>query len=83
MEENIANSRREAEFKAQMLRAGADIDSQLASDSITAAWIGAGGTAISSGANIYSAYNKYKKDEGQDLWTNQQQQQPRPQKVVP
>lgn len=66
-EENILNSRREAEFKAQMLRSGADIDQSLASDYQTASYITGAGSLLSGGANIYSILNKYKKDDAKDL----------------
>lgn len=54
LEESIINTRREAEFKAKMLRAGADIDNDLASDGVSAAWISGAGTVLSGGANIYN-----------------------------
>jgi len=58
-EESIKNSRRDAEFKASMLRIGADIDTQLASDMMTAGYFSAGGTLLSSGADIYGKYDRY------------------------
>lgn len=54
--DNIANSRRDAEFKAKMLRLGADIESDLASDSLVAGLIGAGGTLLSGGLQAYNMY---------------------------
>lgn len=54
LEETIMNSRREAEFKAKMLRAGADIDLQLGSDAVTAAWITGAGNVLNTGANVYN-----------------------------
>lgn len=54
LEETILNSRREADFKAKMLRAGAEIDTQLSSDITDAAWITGAGTVLGTGANIYN-----------------------------
>lgn len=49
--QNMAISRREAEFKAQQLRAGADISQELAGAGKTAAWWNAAGTLLTGGAN--------------------------------
>lgn len=54
-QEQILNTRRDAEFKARQLREGADIQSDLASDSITSAWIGAAGGLLATGASTYKA----------------------------
>lgn len=56
VEENISLSRRDAEFKARMLRAGADADTQLASDQMTAGLISGAGSLIQTGASFYSQY---------------------------
>lgn len=42
----LSNARRDAEFKASMLRAGADIETNLASDIATASYITGAGTAL-------------------------------------
>lgn len=47
--ENIALSRRDAEFKAKLLRQGADVQTDLASDMITAGYISGAGTLLQSG----------------------------------
>jgi hypothetical protein len=52
----IANTRRDAEFKAQMIRAGAESDIQLASDRTTASYITGAGTLLSAGAQAYNLY---------------------------
>lgn len=54
LEENILLSRRDAEFKAKMLRMGADIELDLASDSMTAAWITGAGTILTTGARAWN-----------------------------
>lgn len=53
--ESIRNSRREAEFKAKMLRMGADIELGLASDRKTAGYITGAGTAIGAIPQLYSS----------------------------
>lgn len=55
LETTIANSRRDAEFKARMLRAGAEIQGNLASDIYTSGLIGAGGTILT-GVGNYAGY---------------------------
>lgn len=60
----LSNVRRDADFKASMLRAGADIDTNLASDAVTASYIASSGTVLTTGANIY---NQYKKGSSQSL----------------
>jgi len=54
---NLTNSRREADFKARMLRAGAEIDQNLASDVRTGTIIAGFSTAVSTGATLYN-YNR-------------------------
>lgn len=58
VESNIALSRRDAAYKARMLRMGADVDLQLGSDQKTASILGAVGTGASGAANAYSLYKK-------------------------
>lgn len=52
----IANDQRDANFKAYMLRQGANMDTNLASDTMSAGYISAAGTLLSGGAKVYSAY---------------------------
>lgn len=59
VESNIMNSRRDAEFKAKMLRAGADIDSDLASDIYTAGVLTSVGGVMQGAGSAYSLYQKY------------------------
>lgn len=54
LESNLLTSRREAEFKAKMLRMGADVETQLASDLKTAGWLSSGGTLLTSAASTYN-----------------------------
>lgn len=54
--ENLVNSRRDAEFKARMIRSGADIDERLASDVQTAAGWSAAGTLLGATADIGSKF---------------------------
>lgn len=70
LEENIANTRRDAEFKAKMLRAGADIETSLASDAVSAAWISGAGTILTTGAQAYGMISKYGPAKGgsKGLW---------------
>lgn len=60
----IANSRREADFKAQMLRQGADIENKLASDVLSASYIKTGGTLLTSGMGAYDLYKGPSNNEG-------------------
>ncbi len=60
LEEQISNSRRDAEFKARMLRAGANVDSQLASDAMTAGYLRGTGTALTAAGSGYDSYNNAK-----------------------
>jgi hypothetical protein len=53
----LENNRRDAEFRARMLRAGADVDMQLASDAVSASYISGAGTILSQGAKTYTAYS--------------------------
>lgn len=67
---SIANARRDAEFKASMLRAGAEVDTKLASDLQTAGVISGAGTIISGAADLgwkYSQYGKKQSSNG-SLW---------------
>lgn len=54
----IANSQRDAAFKAKMLRQGADIATSLASDDLAAGYITGAGTFLTGAAKTYSLYNK-------------------------
>lgn len=68
-EENISRSRRDAEFKATMLRKGADIETSLASDQMTGTILTGIGTGISAGATAYSRYKAYSApSEAKDLF---------------
>lgn len=53
----ILDSRREAEFKARMLREGADIETDLASDLVTGAYFSGAGTILT---GAYKAYDIFK-----------------------
>lgn len=55
--ESISNSRRDAEFKAKMLNAGAEVDTQLASDIQTAGVISGVGTVLTGAYKAYDAYS--------------------------
>jgi uncharacterized protein HemX len=55
-EQAISFARRDAEFKAKMIRAGAQIDTNLASDAITAGTIGAAGSLLTGAAKAYDLY---------------------------
>jgi hypothetical protein len=57
VEQNISNSRRDAEFKAKMLRAGAAVETSLASDGVTASYLGAGGSILGGAASAYKLYS--------------------------
>lgn len=54
-QDEIMNTRRDAEFKANMLRSGANIETDLASSGVTAAWISGVGGLLSTGAATYNA----------------------------
>lgn len=60
LEQTLANSRRDAEFKARMLRAGADMQGQLASDVYTAGIITGAGTALTGGMSTFSTFGRQK-----------------------
>ncbi len=66
-EESIINSRRAAEFQANMIRMGAEGSRQAASDARTAGWIGAAGTALNAAGTYYRGFGQKKKSE--DLYT--------------
>lgn len=59
IEDNISNNRREAEFKAKMLRAGADVDLSLSSDSITSGLLTGTGTLLGGIGSLYKQYRDY------------------------
>jgi hypothetical protein len=61
LESNLLNARRDADFKARMLRAGAEADAQLASDIMTAGYIRTGASTIGGAAKVGSSYLKYDK----------------------
>jgi hypothetical protein len=67
LEDNITNSRREAQFKASLLRQGAEIDSQLASDTMTAGYLSGAGTLLSGVGNDFNYVNKYNKTSPKNL----------------
>lgn len=52
----ISNSRREAQFKAKMLRMGAQIEMSLASDKATAGYITGAGTALGTIGSLAGAF---------------------------
>jgi hypothetical protein len=58
-ERNIMNAREDSQFKEYMLRQGADIESQLASDAMTASYITGAGSVLGLGAKFYGIYGKY------------------------
>lgn len=58
MQEAIEHTRRDAEFKARMLRAGGDIESGLASDQMTAGYISGFGSLLGTAARIYEQNQK-------------------------
>lgn len=55
----IANTSRDAEFKAKMLRAGAEQDTQLASDYVTSGIISGAGSVLSASGDHYLKWDKY------------------------
>lgn len=59
LQEAIEFTRRDAYFKAMMLREGANIQTGLISDQATASYIGAGGTILAGAANIYGRQQMY------------------------
>lgn len=77
-EQNILLSRREAEYQAEMIRRGADVNMKLAGDIKTASYIGAAGTLLSSAGDIYMNQNKYGKPGGtsESLWKTGQAKDP-------
>ena len=54
-EQAISNARRDASFKAMMLRRGADIELNLASDTMAASYITGAGTLLSFAGNAYAS----------------------------
>jgi hypothetical protein len=67
LEGSVQDARREAEFKARMLRQGADMDVELASDIVTGSYWKAGSSILSSGYDIYSTL-KPAKTQTKDLF---------------
>lgn len=65
LEHNLAISRRDANFKADMLRRGADIDTRIASDAMVAGVLGGVGSLTTGAANIYSVQSQYGKPKKQ------------------
>lgn len=63
VERMITNSNREARFKADMLRLGANVQTDLASDMVTSSYLTGAGTAIKTGASMYNALRKPGKAE--------------------
>lgn len=55
LNQTIANNQRDAEFKAKMLRAGAEMDQTLASDYQVGGILKSGGTLLSGAGDIYKA----------------------------
>lgn len=71
LQRNLELSRREAEYKARMLRQGADIDMQLGSDLQSASYLSAAGSVLGGGADIYRRSDLYGKGEkSDDLFKN-------------
>lgn len=58
---NILMSRHEAEYKARMLKQGAEVESQLASDAMSASYITSAGTLLTGAGQGYLDYTKYSK----------------------
>lgn len=56
--QTIANDQRDAQFKAMMLRSGANIANSLASDEIASGYVTGAGTLLSGGAKLASAFRK-------------------------
>lgn len=54
LDNDLMISRREADFKASQIRAGASIESDLSSSLLSSAYIGAAGTLFNSAARTYS-----------------------------
>lgn len=64
---NIELNRREADFKAKMLRMGADVDMNLAGSYRSAGYINAAGSILSTGGRVAKYYAGGQKDT--DLWS--------------
>lgn len=58
MEHNIMISKREADFKSHLLNLGADANTALASDTMTAGYIGAAGSVLSGAGKAYAGADK-------------------------
>lgn len=59
-EQNISLSRREATFKAQILRTGAEQDMKLSSDIMTAGFLSGAGTLLTGAGTAYDRIDRYK-----------------------
>lgn len=55
-QDQVANLNRDANFKANMIRAGANIEANLASDVVSASYISGAGTLLTSGLRAYDAF---------------------------
>ncbi len=58
LSKNIGLSQRDAAFKAEMLRTGAQIDTNLASDERSAGYVAAAGSVLGGAEQVYSLYKK-------------------------
>jgi hypothetical protein len=58
--QQIAVSRREEQFKANMLRLGGEVDQRLSSDIASAGWISGTGTLLTGAAKTYDYANSAK-----------------------
>lgn len=63
----ISNARRDAEFKASMLRQGANIATNLASDELTAGYITGSGTLLTSGLKIANSMGAFDSAQNKQL----------------
>lgn len=70
--ESIANTRRDAEFKASMLRRGADVGDELASDVAAAGWLSGVGTILTGGYDFANKAGWTKTDPGGKLFGSNQ-----------
>lgn len=59
VQQNILTAREDANFKAQMLNAGADVETSLASDTMAASYVTGAGTVLGLGAKFWDVYGKY------------------------
>lgn len=70
VERSILNARRDAEFKARMIRAGAAEDVRLAGDLRTASILSGFGGVMSGAADIYMRHGVSKKIQDLPKWEN-------------